>query len=39
MTIVTVRVGCDVPHIVDVNWRLDYCIKVCLKGFNVILPV
>ena len=23
------RVGCDVPHVVDVDWRLDYCIKVC----------
>ena len=28
----TGRVGCDVPHVVDVDWRLDYCLKVCLVG-------
>ena len=22
------RVGCCAPHVVDVNWRLDYYIKV-----------
>jgi len=30
------RVGCDVPHIVDVDWRLDYCIKVFILKFNMV---
>lgn len=28
------RTGTALPHIVDVNWRLDFCLKVCRRPFR-----
>lgn len=39
LKVILVNIGTYLPHIVDVNWKIDYIVEVCSEDFFIIVLI